>query len=430
MKLRIWSVFLLCALLLTACAPAAAPSEDAEAFVFYFPAAAPSDGKVFVTLAVSEETAALPLAALLEAYLGTQPPAEAAALPEGWFLLSVETDAALCSLNFTGRTVSPAARSLACACIARTLLQRDGIQRVSIQTPGSDTPLLLSAGDILTQDTGMLPQEEQMTLYYPDSENRYLLRQTRTVQAADPTEKPADIVRALLSEGLLPAVPAQTQLRSVTVEDGVCTVDLSAELTERRYSFAEERMTLYALVDSLTELPQIHTVDLWVEGAPLERLNWLELSSGLMRDETLLYDATDPDLNDRTLYAVCGENDLLVGIPMQLEPSETLTLPEQVLTALIAYEGVGGIRNPIPAGTKLLSVRMENRTCIVDLTGEFLDGCSDAFDEQSAVRAVVATLCALDEVSSTEILVEGLEPAYRSAHLLRVRQPAVEWFAK
>ena len=111
-------------------------------------------------------------------------------------------------------------------------------------------------------------------------------------------------------------------------------------------------------------------------------------------------------------------------------PLTGTALPEQVLTALIAYEGVGGIRNPIPAGTKLLSVRMENRTCIVDLTGEFLDGCSDAFDEQSAVRAVVATLCALDEVSSTEILVEGLEPAYRSAHLLRVRQPAVEWFAK
>lgn len=430
MKLRIWSVFLLCALLLTACAPAAAPSENAESFLFYFPAAIPTDGKVFVTLAVSEETAALPLTALLQAYLSTQPPAGAAALPEAWILLSAETDAAVCGLTFAGRAVSPAARSLACACIARTLLQRDGIQRVSFQTPGSDTPLLLSAGDILTQDTGMLPQEEQMTLYYPDGENRYLLRQTRTVQAADPAEKPADIVRALLTEGLLPAVPAQTQLLGVTVEDGVCTVDLSAALTERRYSFAEERLTLYALVDSLTELPQIRTVDLWVEGAPLERLNWLELSSGLMRDETLLYDATDPDLNDRTLYAVCGENDLLVGIPMQLEPSETLTLPEQVLTALIAYEGVGGIRNPIPAGTKLLSVRMENRTCIVDLTGEFLDGCSDAFEEQSAVRAVVATLCALDEVSSTEILVEGLEPAYRSAHLLRVRQPAVEWFAK
>ena len=115
---------------------------------------------------------------------------------------------------------------------------------------------------------------------------------------------------------------------------------------------------------------------------------------------------------------------------MQFEPSETLNEPEQILNALIAYEGTGSLRNPIPAGTKLLSVRIDDRTCIVDLTGEFLDGCTTIAEEQSAVHSIIATLCALDGIDSTEILVEGIEPAYRSLNLSHVRQPSADWFAK
>lgn len=427
---RLLCIVLLSALLLTACAPVSETPEDGEAFLFWFPAEMPADGKVFLTLAVGEETAQLPLSELLQAYFSAQPPLGAVSLPSVWYLRTAQLDAAVCTLTFSGRSVAPAERSLACGAIARTLLQLDGVQRVSLQVPGSDVPLVLTGGDILTQDTGMLPQEEQMTLYYPDGENRYLLRQTRTVQAADPAEKPADIVRALLSDGLLPSVPPQTALLDLSVEDGVCTVDLSADFTEASYSFAEERLTLYALVNSLTELPQIRTVDLWVAGAPLERLHLLELSDGLTRDESLLFDATDSALTDQTIYAVCGSEALLVGIPMQFEPSETLSAPEQVMTALIDYEGANGIRNPVPTGTKLLSVRLEGSACIVDLTGEFLDGCADTADEQAAVRAVVATLCSLEGIDSAEILVEGLEPSYRSTHLRRVRQPAADWFAE
>lgn len=429
MKRRMTALLLVPLVLLAACA--AGPEVSGEdGFLFYFPAEAPADGRVFLTLAADEETAELPLTKLLEVYLSAQPPEGAAALPQGWHLRAAQLEAAVCSLTFSGSAVSSVARSLACSCIAQTLLQLDGVQRVSIQTPGAEAPLVLSAGDILTQDAGMLPQEEQMTLYYPDSENRYLLRQTRTVKATDAAEKPADILRALLSDGLLPAVPAQTSLLEVSVEDGVCSVDLSGDLLEHSYTFAEERMTLYALVNSLTELPQIRTVDFWVAGAPLERLNLLDLSGGLARDETVILDTSDPDLSDQTLYLPCGRDALLVGIPTQLAPSDSISLPEQVMNALIAYEGVGGIRNPIPSGTKLLSVRIDSRTCIVDLTGEFLDGCSSAAEEQSAVRSIVATLCALENISTAEILVEGLEPAYRSQHLTRIRQPSAEWFAK
>jgi len=66
----------------------------------------------------------------------------------------------------------------------------------------------------------------------------------------------------------------------------------------------------------------------------------------------------------------------------------------------------------------------------VDLTSEFLLGCKDAQQEMLAVQSVIATMCALDGVSSVEILVEGLEPTYSVSWLKNLRQPENEWFSE
>ena len=66
----------------------------------------------------------------------------------------------------------------------------------------------------------------------------------------------------------------------------------------------------------------------------------------------------------------------------------------------------------------------------MDLTGEFLGGCADAQQEAYAVRSVVATMCALPEIQSVEILVEGLEPSYRDSSLALVHQVEEDWLAE
>ena len=66
----------------------------------------------------------------------------------------------------------------------------------------------------------------------------------------------------------------------------------------------------------------------------------------------------------------------------------------------------------------------------MDLTGELLGGCADAQQEACAVRSVVATMCALPEIQSVEILVEGLEPSYRDSSLALVHQVEEDWLAE
>lgn len=91
-----------------------------------------------------------------------------------------------------------------------------------------------------------------------------------------------------------------------------------------------------------------------------------------------------------------------------------------MLEALLALEGENGLENSIPQGTKILSIKLAGGVCTLDLTAEFLEGCRTAEQERMAVREIVATLSALPEVETVDLLVEGLEPNYRDDSLQAV----------
>lgn len=427
MKQRGLCLLLAALLFLTACAHA--PEESGEPnFLFYYPTEQPNGRESALTAAAVRVDEQLSAAELVRLYLNSQPPKGAAAvLPSGWTLLSVGSAKTTLFLTFGGTTAGALEQSLACAALTKTLLQLDGFERLSLTLPQSDSPLVLTQSDILLEDTAMLPHEETVTLYYPDAQRRYLVRETLLAEAMDEAEKPRYIVEQLLQAHEGGCFPSGTQLLGIAVENGVCTVDLSSQfVTGMNESFLRVRTAIYALVNSLTELPEIVTVDLWVSGAPLERLYLLELTSGLARDESLIALTADQSAVDATLYPTCGDSGLLVPIPTMFEQENRA---EELLNALIAYQGENGVRSCIPDGTKLLSVRMENGVCTVDLTGEFLDGCADAQEETLAVRSVVATLTSLPEIASVELLIEGITPVYRE-NAVQPRTPSQTWFAQ
>lgn len=418
-------------LLMTACSQEV-PQPSDDSFFYYYPAdTAHSEGQeAFCTVPAENADT---LEALLERYLAAPvPEGGAAVLPEGWSLQSVTQEDGTALLTFRGQAASPLQRSLTCTCLTKTLLQRTDLQRVSFSLPGRGEPLVLSTNDILLTDTGMLPQKEAVTLYFPDAQRRYLVKETVLVEAMEAGDKPAFIMEQLLSGSsggqLNSCIPQGTSLLGISVENGICTVNLSSHFVNgMEQQFAAERMAVYSIVNSLTELPQITSVDILVAGAPTETLYLMDLSSGITRDEEIL--ASDGGGSDVTIYPVCGDNGLLAAIPVRVEPQAEQSLEEAAMTALLSYEGRNGMRSCLPAGTKLLSLRTLNGNCVVDLTGEFLGGCATAEEEEMAVRAVVATLCELPGITSVEIVVEGLEPAYRDAALAAVRQSFQSWLA-
>lgn len=268
-------------------------------------------------------------------------------------------------------------------------------------------------------------------LYFPDEELRYLLRETRTVEVMDAGQKPRYIIDALLSgtaSGKPHAcIPKGTRLLDIDVQSKICTVNLSSEFSQNlEKSYAAERLAVYSIVNSLTELEEIDSVDIRVANAPLERLYLMEFKNSLRRDERVLRS----EGTDVTIYPFHDENDKLISIPVTLQAEDGTVQAEQLLQALLSYEDKNGLSRCIPQGTQLFTVRVESGVCIIDLTAEFLSGCSSSDEETLAVRAVLATVFELQDIHSAEILVEGLPPAYRDSRLSRIRAPEKNWFSE
>lgn len=422
---------LLCLLLLCACAQPVVTTDEAE-FSYYYPASANSrmESGVICSAHAPQESAQLSLRELMTDYLSSPVPENGRSVtPDSWLLQSVLMNNTTAEIVFSGVSASPLECSLSCACLAKTLLQLDGIRRISVSVPGQKDPIVLTENDILLLDTGMLPQEELVVLYSPDTELRYLVAQPQEVPAMDAAEKPAFIVQQLLQSDNNSCIASGTELLDIRVENSVCTVNFSSAFGENQPdSFAAARMAVYAVVNSLTELPEITTVDLWVSGAPLETLGRLDISSGVLRDERLIFTPAGRDSADVTLYPLCTDDGLLPAIPMMLEVPEKQSLAAAVIDALFAYSEVNGLHRCIPEGTKVLSLRTEGTNCVIDLTGEFLSGCENERAQQLAVRSIVATLCSLPEIDTVDLLVEGITPESQSRDLRSVHRPGSEWF--
>ena len=221
-------------------------------------------------------------------------------------------------------------------------------------------------------------------------------------------------------------IPAGTKLLSIHVQNKLCTVNLSSEFSQNlEKNYAAERLAVYSIVNSLTELDEIDSVDIWVAGAPLEKLFMMDLKNSLKREERVIRSKG----HDVTLYPFYDSDNKLVGVPLTLQTENDELQADRLLQELLSYEDKSGLPRCVPQGTQLFTGRVEDGVCI-DLTAEFLSGCSNRQEETLAVRAILATVCELPEIRSAEILVEGLPPAYRNGTLSYIRIPEKSWFSE
>ena len=422
MKKRLFCVFLLLSVIFCACRTEQTKKIE-QPFTLYFVNDSSENGALCAST-VSMDVQKMTAEQIVRAYLDADPPqgSKSAFL---WTLDTVKTEGTSLTVTFRGQRASKLQNYLAAACLSKTMTQLPEIETVSLLVPGMEEAISLSDDDILLEDTAMQPQEESITLYLPDADGRYLVKHMQKVEAMEASEKPQYIVQRLIErEDSL--IPKGTKLLSISVDGGMCRLNLSSAFSlEMEKSFASERLAVYSIVNSLTELPEITTVDIWIEGAPLDRLSFVKLPAGLERNEEIVYSY---DKTDAQIYLSC-DAERLVAVPYQITGDET-EFYKRIINALIECGGDNGAVNYIPKGTQLLNVRMEGRACIVDLSGEFLSKCKSEKDERLAVYSIVATMCALDEIDSVEILVEGLEPNYRNADLKNVRQPKTDWYAE
>ena len=238
-------------------------------------------------------------------------------IPSGVQVKSWELDNGSLSLYLVGdyEALDTFTEILVRAAIVKTLVQIKGVDSVSMIV--NDSPLVDSAGEAIGQMTADTFIEDfgqetdsllstNLTLYYASANGMSTVAETRQVYYSRNVSIEKLVIDQLLKgpdeEELLQAIPSGTKLNSISVsENGVCIVNFDATI-ETAITGVTENVTVYSIVNSLTELDNIKQVQILVNGETPHISNVdADLSVAISRNEDIINVITDVE-EDEEMY--------------------------------------------------------------------------------------------------------------------------------
>ncbi len=146
---------------------------------------------------------------------------------------------------------------------------------------GNDETTPVSSIVLNEEEAQKLTDKMPVRLYFTNNDNSKLFLEIRYIPMAEAKKGTSALAAAILEElikgpakgsGLKPTIPEGTKLLlPVNIEASVATVNLSKEFVDNHPGGkAAERMTIYSIVNSLTELVDIQKVEFLIEGKSRE----------------------------------------------------------------------------------------------------------------------------------------------------------------
>ncbi len=227
------------------------------------------------------------------------------AIPEGTRLLDIKQEGTVATVNFSREyynTDEKTRELIARFSVVNTLCELPNIQKVKIMV--EDREILKPDG----QPVGVLGKEDvafeaqpgektdtTIALYFAGKGDNagYLVREKRQI-AAKEGEVEKYIMQELISgpgnENSSRTIPAETKILSIeTAREGICTVSLSQDFkTKHSGGSAGEVLTIYSVVNSLTELPHIDKVQFLIEGQKVEVFKHMIFNEPFVRDDEII----------------------------------------------------------------------------------------------------------------------------------------------
>ncbi len=260
------------------------------------------------TTALSEMKISVPLdsekkmAEHLVEKLLTPPDGMKSPLCRGTKLISVDIEDEIAKVNFTKEfsDFDDAAYSLAPAAVAKTLCSLDFISGVDILVEGEaalgmdGTPIgVIMESDVVDVTLSGDTKEATVTLYFANDTAEGLTTERRDIKipASSTLEKAVveELIKGPKNAGSISIIPAETKVLSVETKNGVCFVNLSKEFVDKyQGGTAGEILTIYPVVNSLTELDGIGSVQFLIEGEKRETFAHIAISEPLVRDKSII----------------------------------------------------------------------------------------------------------------------------------------------
>jgi len=136
-----------------------------------------------------------------------------------------------------------------------------------------------------------VPTEEmvEVNLYFSDSQAMYLIPEKRKISQIPSLARQAvnELIKGPENSDFYRTIPEGTQVNEVYIADDIVYIDLSEEIFKNHPGGSSgELMTVYSIVNTLTEIPPIKGVQILVEGNEMESLvGHVDISMPLLRDE-------------------------------------------------------------------------------------------------------------------------------------------------
>lgn len=148
--------------------------------------------------------------------------------------------------------------------------------------------------DAAKESTAAQGEKMTVTLYFGDDQAEYVVGEQRDINIQDGSDSLykrvfLELMKGPETEGLQNSIPKGTELLSINVDNGICTVDLSSEFVDNSPGgTASERMTLWSVVNTLTGLKGIDKVQFLIEGEKRQVYTHAVFDELFERDESLI----------------------------------------------------------------------------------------------------------------------------------------------
>ena len=284
-------------------APNATSASDTalQADVYYI--SATTSDLIAETVTVPDDTRKGQLRFLIDRLI-SPPPGKESPLGIGTTLHSVmiQDDIAVLDFSKEFQNQDNLKNTLAPAAVAQTLCSLDYISGVHILVEGKESngtdgkPLGVIRESDLVINKGGSPSaspKTTLTLYFGDENADHLVPERRTIDisAGDTMEKiiVQELLKGPTEAGTIRTIPTEAKLLSIETKDNVCFVNFSKEFVAKHSGGSSaEQLTIFSIVNSLTELGTIDMVQFLIEGEKRETFIHMTFNEPIVRNSTII----------------------------------------------------------------------------------------------------------------------------------------------
>ncbi len=134
---------------------------------------------------------------------------------------------------------------------------------------------------------------QNITLYFCDRSGSTLVSEQRSIEVRQSLTIEYQIVEQLIigpdKKMLKATVPKDTEIRDIKTEEGICYVNLSKDfINDNVEGINSKLVTIYSIVNSLTELDSVNKVQFLIEGEKINAVNDIDFSKPFKRNTQIM----------------------------------------------------------------------------------------------------------------------------------------------